>query len=151
MSGFFSTKHLVLLCLVHVFSLKSASLASVKSEPVSSKESLVGPSHERISVTPLKAGQGKTVEKGHTVEIHYKGYFTNGATFDSSKGKAFGFTLNGKRAIPGIEQAVIGMKVGERRRVTIPPSLAYGKKGLPDLIPPDTTLIFDLEVINLIE
>lgn len=99
----------------------------------------------------LQEGSGDVAEPGETVKVHYTGWLTNGKKFDSSvdRGKPFSFPLGKGRVIKGWDEGVAGMKVGEKRKLTIPPQLAYGKRGAGNgLIPPNSTLIFEVEFLG---
>ncbi|MCE9559660.1 MAG: FKBP-type peptidyl-prolyl cis-trans isomerase [Armatimonadetes bacterium] len=111
-------------------------------------DSLKKPSDIAVEITQV--GTGPEAKLGDEVEIHYVGTFLNAVKFDSSRDrdKTFTITLGKTGLIPGFTKGVTGMKKGERRKVTIPYNMAYGKNGRPS-IPPYSTLVFDLEVINL--
>lgn len=100
----------------------------------------------------LKTGDGAVAQAGQKVKVHYTGWLTNGTKFDSSvdRGEPFEFKLGARQVIPGWDEGVAGMKVGEKRRLTIPSKLAYGKRGAGGgVIPPDATLVFDVELLGL--
>ena len=104
-----------------------------------------------IHIDIITEGTGELAETGKTVSVHYEGQLTDGTVFDASKprGEAFRFTIGAGQVIPGWEQGVTGMKVGETRKLTIPPELAYGSSGAGDVIPPDATLIFTIELLEV--
>ena len=99
----------------------------------------------------VKVGTGETATAGRTVSVHYTGWLTDGKKFDSSKdrGKPFEFPLGGGRVIKGWDEGVEGMKVGGVRKLTIPASLGYGSRGAGGVIPPDATLVFDVELLGV--
>jgi peptidylprolyl isomerase len=92
-------------------------------------------------------------KEGDVAVVHYTGYFLDGQVFDSSveREEPATFTLGGGRLIRGWEEGVMRMKVGDRYRLIIPPNLAYGQEGINNLIPPNSTLIFDVELVELRE
>lgn len=111
-----------------------------------------------LTVTPtglryedLVVGSGAEANPGDTVTVEYTGWLLNGPKFDSSidRGETFSFALGGGHVILGWEEGVAGMKVGGRRRLVIPPDLAYGAAGRPPSIPPNSTLVFDVELLGV--
>jgi FKBP-type peptidyl-prolyl cis-trans isomerase len=102
-----------------------------------------------LEVIDLVVGQGAEATAGKTVSVHYTGTLTNGKKFDSSldRGQPFKFPLGAGRVIKGWDQGVAGMKVGGKRKLTIPPELAYGNQDVGGgLIPPNSTLVFEVEL-----
>ena len=97
----------------------------------------------------LQVGNGAEARTGARVRVHYTGRLVDGKQFDSSvdRGEPFGFRLGAGEVIKGWDQGVAGMKVGGKRKLTIPPELAYGDRGFPGAIPPRATLIFDVELV----
>jgi FKBP-type peptidyl-prolyl cis-trans isomerase len=102
-----------------------------------------------LVVEDLVVGTGATAVGGDTVTVHYRGTFTNGTVFDTSYGgNPYSFRLGAGQVIAGFDQGVTGMKVGGKRRLTIPPSLAYGNSP-PQGIPANATLVFDVELLAI--
>jgi FKBP-type peptidyl-prolyl cis-trans isomerase len=101
--------------------------------------------------TDMVVGQGAEAEPGRTVSVHYTGWLTNGTKFDSSRDRSepFAFTLGAGQVISGWDEGVKGMKVGGRRKLVLPPQLAYGDGGAPPAIPPGATLVFDVELLGI--
>jgi peptidylprolyl isomerase len=98
----------------------------------------------------LKVGTGEEAAKGKTVRVHYTGRFTNGKIFDSSVGKQpYQFVLGRGEVIQGWDEGVAGMKVGGKRKLEIPPALAYGERGYPGAVPPNSTLLFEVELMSV--
>jgi FKBP-type peptidyl-prolyl cis-trans isomerase FkpA len=103
-----------------------------------------------VSYWDIKVGTGDTAKKGQTVTVHYTGWLTNGTKFDSSvdRKEPFQFTLL-SGVIQGWIDGVQGMKVGGKRQLKIPPELGYGPRGAGGVIPPNATLIFDVELLSI--
>lgn len=101
--------------------------------------------------TDIVVGKGAEAKTGDTVSVHYVGKLLDGTEFDSSKkhGKPFDFPLGAGQVIKGWDQGVVGMKVGGKRKLVIPPSLAYGPRGAGGLIPPNATLSFEVELLEI--
>jgi FKBP-type peptidyl-prolyl cis-trans isomerase len=99
----------------------------------------------------IKVGTGPVAAAGHTVKVHYTGWLTNGKKFDSSvdRGEPFTFNLGGGQVIKGWDEGVAGMKVGGKRQLRIPPALAYGDRGAGGAVPPNATLIFDVDLLSV--
>jgi FKBP-type peptidyl-prolyl cis-trans isomerase len=97
----------------------------------------------------IKLGTGDVAKEGSRVRVHYTGWLTTGKKFDSSvdAGKPFDFRIGNGDVIKGWEEGVAGMKVGGKRQLRIPPNLAYGAQGYPGVIPPNATLIFDIQLL----
>lgn len=105
-----------------------------------------------VTIEEIVVGTGATAVVGNTVTVNYTGMFTNGVKFDSSldPGRTpIQFQLGSNQVIAGFSQGIVGMKVGGKRRMTIPPSLAYGSAGRPPTIPGNSTLVFEVDLVSI--
>jgi len=104
-----------------------------------------------LKIETITLGTGAAPKKGDQVSVHYTGMFTTGGKFDSSvdRGQPFNFTLGAGEVIAGWDLGVARMKVGDKVKLTIPPELAYGREGYPGAIPPNSTLIFEVELLSI--
>lgn len=134
------------------------SIAKDKKNMPSTVTTDIKPATVSFTKTDVKVGDGAEATSGQSVSVHYTGWLyepnspeTHGKKFDSSRdrGKAFVFPLGAGRVIKGWDQGVVGMKVGGQRTLTIPSDMAYGSRGAGGLIPPNATLIFDVELVGI--
>ena len=103
-----------------------------------------------LRITDLVIGDGPEATSGETVSVNYRGTLENGKEFDSSYGRGpFSFPLGAGRVIKGWDEGVAGMQVGGKRKLVIPPDLAYGERGAGGVIPPNATLIFEVELLKI--
>ena len=106
-----------------------------------------------LKIETIEAGAGEQVVKeGDTVSVQYTGKLTDGTKFDSTAdhgGQPFSFKVGAGQVIQGWDQGLLGAKAGEKRTLTIPPELGYGENGAAGVIPPNATLIFDIEVVSI--
>jgi peptidylprolyl isomerase len=110
------------------------------------------PPSYQLELEDISVGDGEEAAAGNVVEVHYVGVsWSSGKQFDASwdRGDTFKFTLGKGHVIPGWDQGVAGMRVGGRRRITIPPSLAYGKRGAGGVVGPDETLVFVVDLVGV--
>jgi FKBP-type peptidyl-prolyl cis-trans isomerase len=118
------------------------SVATVSATPVAQVDKLI--------IQDEEVGTGEEAVAGKKVTVNYVGTLTDGTQFDSSYGKTpFTFTLGAGEVIPGWDQGVAGMRVGGKRKLTIPASLGYGSQGIPGAIPGGATLIFEVELLGV--
>ena len=106
-------------------------------------------SMSELIIEDLSVGNGDEAVSGRTVVVHYTGWLTDGTKFDSSKDRndPFNFPLGAGHVIRGWDQGVAGMKVGGKRKLTIPPEMGYGSRGAGGVIPPNATLVFEVELL----
>ena len=104
-----------------------------------------------LEIQDIEVGGGAEAVSGNRVEVHYTGCLTDGTKFDSSRdrGQPFGFQLGAGQVIKGWDQGVAGMKVGGKRKLVIPPALAYGSAGAGGVIPPNAQLNFDVKLLSV--
>lgn len=104
-----------------------------------------------LIIEDLTVGEGDTASAGQSVSVHYTGWLTDGQKFDSSvdRNDPFEFKLGMGQVIPGWDQGVAGMQVGGKRKLTIPPNLGYGARGAGGVIPPNATLVFEVELLGI--
>ncbi|MEA2692594.1 MAG: FKBP-type peptidyl-prolyl cis-trans isomerase FkpA [Acidobacteriota bacterium] len=118
-------------------------------KPAAEGKEVVTPSGLRY--TDIKVGEGEEAKPGQAVTVHYTGRLTDGTKFDSSldRKQPFSFKLGAGQVIQGWDQGVAGMKVGGKRKLTIPPGLGYGTQSVGGVIPPNSTLVFDVELLGV--
>lgn len=105
-----------------------------------------------LKYADIRIGCGAPVQKGHQVTVQYTGWLTDGTQFDTSRAQGrtpFTFLVGANEVIPGFEDGLYGMRVGGKRRVVMPPSMAYGSQGRAPVIPPNATLVVDVEVTGV--
>jgi len=129
----------------------SAKPAEPAEKPAEKPAEPAPPSNEKLGIKDLVVGKGAEAKAGDSVKVHYVGTLPDGKEFDASKkhGQPFDFELGAGRVIKGWDQGVAGMKVGGKRKLTVPPSLGYGARGFPPVIPPNSTLLFEVELLDV--
>jgi FKBP-type peptidyl-prolyl cis-trans isomerase FkpA len=120
--------------------------AELEIDPASLTKTASGLQYQDVTT-----GSGAEATPGRVAVVHYTGWLTDGTKFDSSRdrGEPFAFPLGGGQVIAGWDEGVAGMKVGGRRKLVIPPDLGYGAGGSPPVIPPASTLVFDVELLEV--
>ena len=105
-----------------------------------------------LIIEDVVVGDGAEANAGQNVSVHYTGWLSDGTKFDSSKDRndPFEFDLGGRSVISGWDEGVVGMKVGGTRKLTIPPQLGYGARGAGGVIPPNATLLFEIELLEIL-
>ena len=105
-----------------------------------------------LQIEEIKLGDGDSAAAGQFVSVHYTGWLTDGTKFDSSKDRnePFDFPLGWRNVIAGWDEGVQGMRVGGVRKLTIPPQLGYGARGAGGVIPPNATLVFEVELLDIL-
>jgi FKBP-type peptidyl-prolyl cis-trans isomerase len=104
-----------------------------------------------LKYTDLELGQGEEARTGKILEVHYVGWVDRGAKFDSSRDREhpFTFRLGAGDAIKGWDEGLVGMKVGGKRRLTIPPGLGFGRQGVGSVVPPNAVLVYEFELLGV--
>lgn len=104
-----------------------------------------------LKYTDVLVGTGREAVAGNLATVHYTGWLTNGTKFDSSVDRRdpFSFPIGSGKVIKGWDEGVVGMKVGGKRKLTVPPQLGYGTRGAGGVIPPNATLVFDVELLEV--
>ena len=146
-------KFIVLLLLIAAISIPACSQKEAKSVPekAAGTQAAAGAvkTASGLSYTDIVKGTGAAPTSGNNVTVHYTGWLENGTKFDSSvdSGRPFVFRIGAGEVIPGWDEGVMSMKVGGKRKLIIPPQLGYGAAGAGGVIPPNATLIFDVELL----
>ncbi len=148
---------------IGLLAVASFAVASWGGPGGASEPAMVAPTHARapnaqpaepdvqMSMVTTKAGAGPRAATGDTVTVHYLGTFQDGTKFDSSvdRNEPFTFVLGRGQVIRGWDEGILGMQVGERRKLVVPPTLAYGREGRPPAIPPEATLVFRVDLLAI--
>ncbi|KAK0754723.1 hypothetical protein B0T18DRAFT_43634 [Schizothecium vesticola] len=109
------------------------------------------PQLDGLQIEVTQEGSGPETQRGNTISVHYRGTLTDGTKFDASydRGQPLDFTVGEGQVIKGWDEGLLGMKVGEKRKLTIAPNLAYGNRAVGGVIPANSTLIFETELVKI--
>lgn len=137
--------------LIYLISIPNTPPDAKDLDPMKAAQSAGVASDAQVAIRDISIGTGETAQNGDTLTINYIGKLQDGTKFDSSydRNQTFGFVLGEHKVIPGMEMGVQGMKVGGKREVTIPPELAYGDKQVGEVIAPNSTLVFTIELLDV--
>jgi FKBP-type peptidyl-prolyl cis-trans isomerase FkpA len=143
------SKRSLLLVVIMFGVLGAAGLSGCGGQASTSSDSTTSPSS--LIIKDEVVGTGPEAKAGDTVTVNYTGWLTDGTKFDSSldRNEPFSFELGAGQVIAGWDQGVAGMKVGGKRKLTIPPELGYGAQGAGGVIPPNATLVFEVELLQI--
>lgn len=135
---------------IKITSNNQPSAEIVQENPISETQNQPEP-EVKMNVQTIKEGTGEPSKNNDKLKVHYIGTLENGTKFDSSldRNQPFEFTLGAGEVIRGWDEGLINMKVGEKRKLTIPPELGYGTAGVPGTIPANSTLIFEVELLKI--
>ena len=144
-------KYILFFVLVFIIGCGSSINSPIQNTPQQIDQSQYTTTTRGVLYHDITVGTGNLTQPGRLLTVHYTGWLTTGPKFDSSldRKETFQFVLGAGRVIPGWEEGISGMRVGGHRQLIIPPELAYGASGSGSTIPPNATLIFEVELVNV--
>lgn len=144
-------KQILIGFIIAVIIIGSLFLIKNNQEEIPEEPIIQEPEQPKLIIETLQEGFGEGAKNGDKLQMHYTGTLEDGVKFDSSldRGVPFEFVLGQGQVIQGWEQGILGMKAGEKRKLIIPGHLAYGEAGIPNRIPPNAVLIFEVELLKI--
>lgn len=141
----------VLLFLIVVVIFIAGGIYLTRNTHISTTNTIMKTEENKLQIIDEREGTGEAVKKGDVVSVHYRGTLEDGTVFDESykRGQTFSFTVGAGRVIQGWDEGLVGMKVGGKRTLIIPPDMGYGSLGVENIIPPNATLTFEIELESI--